>query len=354
MSQLYVLCNRMTAPYLANPEQAAPAAAQRVLLLGATGTIGRATARALVAAGHDVVCLLRPRRGVKSLAGDPQLAACLSGAQMHWGDPTDPASLWADGFAGATFDAVVSCMASRTGAPKDAWRVDYQAHEYALAAAKAAGVRHFVLLSAICVQKPKLAFQQAKLAFEKSLMASGLTYSIVRPTAFFKSLSGQLERVKKGKPFLIFGDGKLTACKPMSDEDLGQFIAACLDNPDCHNRILPIGGPGPAITPREQGEFLFRLLGQPPRFKSVPLGLLDVIIAALSVAGKIFPAAADKAELARIGRYYATESMLVWDGDKGRYDADATPSYGTQTLFDAYTQWAQGASAPERGDHTVF
>ena len=344
----------MTDSHAAAVSQARYPSAKRVLLLGATGTIGRATAKALVAQGHNVVCLLRPRRGVKSLAGDPQLAACLHGAQLHWGDPTDPASLAADGFAGAPFDAVVSCMASRTGAPKDAWRIDYQAHEDLLSAAQAAGVRHFVLLSAICVQKPRLAFQQAKLAFEKRLMASGLTYSIVRPTAFFKSLSGQLERVKKGKPFLIFGDGNLTACKPISDDDLGQFIAGCLDNLDCHNQILPIGGPGPAITPRAQGQYLFELLGKPPRFKSVPIGLLDFIIATLSLLGHIIPAAADKAELARIGRYYATESMLVWDAAHGRYDADATPSFGTQTLFDAYAQWAQGASAPDRGDHAVF
>ena len=32
-----------------------------VLLFGATGTIGHATADALVAAGHDVVCFVRPR-----------------------------------------------------------------------------------------------------------------------------------------------------------------------------------------------------------------------------------------------------------------------------------------------------
>ena len=58
-----------------------------------------------------------------------------------------------------------------------------------------------MLLSAICVQKPLLAFQQAKLAFEKELVASVLVYSIVRPRAFFKSLSGQAQRVKRGKPF---------------------------------------------------------------------------------------------------------------------------------------------------------
>jgi divinyl chlorophyllide a 8-vinyl-reductase len=52
-----------------------------------------------------------------------------------------------------------------------------------------------VLLSAICVQKPELAFQHAKLAFERALIDSGLAYTIVRPTAFFKSLSGQVDRV---------------------------------------------------------------------------------------------------------------------------------------------------------------
>jgi divinyl chlorophyllide a 8-vinyl-reductase len=54
-----------------------------------------------------------------------------------------------------------------------------------------------VLLSAICVQKPLLEFQRAKLKFEAELQATAeadpsLTYSIVRPTAFFKSLGGQV------------------------------------------------------------------------------------------------------------------------------------------------------------------
>ena len=232
--------------------------------------------------------------------------------------------------------------------------VDHQAHLWVLQAAQASGVQHFVQLSAICVQKPLLAFQHAKLAFEKALMASGLTYTIVRPTAFFKSLSGQLERVKKGKPFLIFGDGKLTACKPISDDDLADFIAGCLNDPSRHNQILPIGGPGPAITPFEQGESLFQLLGKPPRFKSVPVGMLDVIIGVLSVLGKVIPAAADKAELARIGRYYATESMLVWNASAHQYDPEGTPSHGRQTLLDAYATWLQGEGAPDRREHAVF
>ncbi len=204
-------------------------------------------------------------------------------------DAADPVSLARDGFAGERFDAVVSCMASRTGAPKDAWAIDHRAQLNALEAAREAGVPHFVLLSAICVQKPLLAFQHAKLAFEAALIESGLRYSIVRPTAFFKSLSGQIERVRKGRPFLIFGDGALTACKPISDADLAHYIAGCLDDESRWNRILPIGGPGEAITPRQQGEALFAMLGRPPKFRSVPVALLDAIIGGLGALAAYRP-----------------------------------------------------------------
>ena len=326
----------------------------RVFVLGATGTIGLATVRALVHRGHEVVCFVRPRAGVGgSLAADDSVRL-LAGASVRFGDVSNPTSLARDGFRGEPFNALVSCLASRTGAPKDAWAIDHQAHLNALAAAQQAGVTQFVLLSAICVQKPLLAFQHAKLAFEKVLIESGLCYSIVRPTAFFKSLSGQIDRVRKGKPFLVFGDGTLTACKPISDDDLGAYLADCLDDVNRHNRVLPIGGPGEAITARQQGEQLFAALGQTPRFKQVPVALLDVIIAVLTTLGRVVPALAAKAELARIGRYYATESMLVLDPASGRYDAAATPSTGSDTLFDHYARLVRGEVTSERGDHAVF
>lgn len=326
----------------------------RVFMLGATGTIGQATVRALLRQGHEVVCLVRPRAGVAGRLTVDDSTRLLAGATVRFGDVTRADSLAQDGIRGERFDALVSCLASRTGAPRDAWAIDHQAHVLALDAARGAGVTQVVLLSAICVQKPLLAFQQAKLAFERALVDSGLTYSIVRPTAFFKSLSGQVERVRRGKPFLVFGDGTLTACKPISDDDLGDYLAGCLSEPQRHNRILPIGGPGPAITPRAQGGLLFRLLGQPPRFKQVPVALLDGIIGVLGTLGHVVPPLAAKAELARIGRYYATESMLVLDPATGRYSAEATPSYGRQTLQDHYAALLRGDATAERGDHAVF
>ncbi|MBZ8133177.1 NAD(P)H-binding protein [Afifella sp. IM 167] len=331
-----------------------PRATKRVLVLGATGTIGRATVRALLARGHEVVCFLRPRSGTDKVPVSEELARLLEGAELRFGDVTDPESLSRDGFAGERFDALLSCMASRTGVARDAWAIDYQAHSSALTAAKQAGVAEMVLLSAICVQKPLLAFQKAKLAFERELMESGLAWSIVRPTAFFKSLSGQVERVKAGKPFLVFGDGRLTACKPISDGDLADYLAGCLIEESRRNRILPIGGPGEAITPMEQGERLFALLGRKPEIRKVPVAILSSIAAVLGAASRLAPGLKEKAELARIGRYYATESMLVLDPKTGRYSAEMTPSHGTETLFDFYASLLAGEASVERGEHAVF
>jgi len=327
---------------------------KRIFLAGATGTIGRATARALVARGHELVCFVRPPRGARAAPTPVDWAVLLPGADVRIGQVTDPASLARDGFRGERFDAVVSCLASRTGVPQDAWAIDHAAHLQLLAAARDAGARQFVLLSALCVQKPRLAFQKAKLAFETQLMASGLAYSIVRPTAFFKSLSGQVERVRAGKPYLVFGDGRLTACKPIGDDDLAAYIADCVDDPARWNRVLPIGGPGPAQTPLQQAQALFALLGREPRIRHVPVALLDAIVAVLGALGHLAPALAAKAELARIGRYYATESMLVLDETTGRYDEAATPSTGRETLADYHARLLRGEATLERGEHAVF
>ncbi|MCX7262889.1 MAG: NAD(P)H-binding protein [Burkholderiales bacterium] len=329
-------------------------ARQRVLVLGATGTIGQAAVKSLLREGHEVVCFIRAKAGVNGKLSLQDWEAKLPGAIFRTGDVTDSKSLFQDGFAGERFETVLSCLASRTGNPKDAWAIDHAAHMLALNIAQNSGVKHFVLLSAICVQKPLLAFQHAKLAFEDALISSGMSYAIVRPTAFFKSLCGQIDRVRKGKPFLVFGDGQLTACKPISDQDLGNYLAQCVIDPALHNRILPIGGPGPAITPLQQGEYLFSLLGQTPKYSHVPVKMMDLIIGALSLLGYLIPALAQKAELARIGRYYATESMLVWDATLGRYDANATPSTGQETLWDCYQSLVSGQTSLERGDHAVF
>ncbi|WP_208995139.1 NAD(P)H-binding protein [Roseibium hamelinense] len=323
-------------------------------MFGASGTIGTAVQSALQNTGHEVVASTRPGQFKAPIPPGSAMARNEMGAAQCPVDVLDPASVAMAIEQFGPFDAVVSCMASRTGMPHDAWLIDHDAHMNVLLAAQAAGVPKFVLLSAICVQKPRLQFQFAKLAFENALKASGLAYTIVRPTAYFKSLSGQVARVLAGKPYLLFGDGRLTACKPISDSDLAAFMVKCLSDPESLNKLLPVGGPGPAVTPLEQGEYLFEALGARPRYKRVPVRLMDGIAGGLALAGTVVPKLSDKAEFARIGRYYATESMLVWDPEQKRYDASQTPEFGSDTLFTHYDALLAGTEVTALGDHSVF
>lgn len=323
----------------------------RIWLAGATGYIGRALAKELVARGHAVTAIVRP--GALERA-DALTRSALEGCRIVEAGLTDEDAL-SGALADAPVDAVFSCIASRTGVSEDAWRVDHDGNQALLGAARRGGARHFVLLSAICVQRPKLSFQHAKLAFEETLRASGMAYSIVRPTAFFKSLSGQVERVRAGKPFLVFGDGALTACKPVSEGDLARYLADCLEEPERRDRVLPIGGPGPAITPREQGEMLCRALGVEPKIRSVPVGLFAFVGALLAPLALVSRGAAEKAELARIGRFYATESMLLWDAEREAFSAEHTPETGTETLQAFYEAAARdGLEGQELGAAKVF
>jgi divinyl chlorophyllide a 8-vinyl-reductase len=315
----------------------------RVLLFGASGSIGQALAAELRRRGVDCVAVRRP--GAAPLPGLPGLQERLL---PGFGEPALLEGVWR----GERFDTVVSCLASRSGVPADAWAVDHDAHQALLRCALRQGAERFVQLSAICVQKPQLAFQQAKRAFERSLMASELDWAIVRPTAYFKSLSGQLARVRQGRPFLVFGNGRQTACKPISDADLARYLADTLAAPG--RRLLPVGGPGPAITPRDQAALLATLLGRPVHCRSLPPWAMDGIVAGLDGAARLHPPLAAKAALARIGRYYARESMLLWDAAAQRYDAEATPATGRDTLADHYAGLLQGRLADARGAHAVF
>lgn len=119
----------------------------------------------------------------------------------------------------------------------------------------AVDARHFVLLSAFCVKNPWLQFQQAKLKFEADLQAQGkMTWTIVRPTAFFKSVSGQLEVVQQGAPFVMFGDGEVTRCNPIAEAELAQYLVDSVADKSRENKIINLGGPDEPLTMKKQGE----------------------------------------------------------------------------------------------------
>ncbi|GMH35648.1 hypothetical protein BSKO_03516 [Bryopsis sp. KO-2023] len=324
----------------------------KALVVGSTGYIGKFVVKELVNRGYDVTAFAREKSGVKGATSQDDLVKEFPGVNFMFGDVTSVDSIKSVG----PVDVVISCLASRTGGKKDSWLIDYQATKNALDAGQELGAKHFVLLSAICVQKPLLEFQRAKLKFEADLQEQeDVTWSIVRPTAFFKSLAGQIELVKKGNPYVMFGDGTLAACKPISESDLAAFIVNCVTEEDKVNQVLPIGGPGKAYTALEQAKMQFKFAEKDPKYIKVPVAIMDAIISVFKFLEQFFPGLEDPTEFASIGRYYATESMLVYDAEKGEYDADATPSFGEDTL-EAFFEKAikEGLEGQELGDQAIF
>lgn len=305
------------------------------VIAGASGYIGKSTVREAVRQGYTTVALVRDASKATGMT------SFFEGAEVVECDVTDAAALTKTlidikAEKGAEVDAVISCLASRSGIKKDAYAIDYQATLNCLESGSdpAVNARHFVLLSAFCVKNPWLQFQQAKLKFEEALTTqSAMTYSIVRPTAFFKSVSGQLEVIEGGAPFVMFGDGEVTRCNPISEADLATYLIDSIVEKGRENKIINLGGPDEPLTMKKQGEMLFKATGKKEFFVYAPLWLFDTIIDSLQFLADKFKSEKldDAAELGRIGKYYAVEDMLTTEPDE---------KFGTMTLQDHYDKIA--------------
>lgn len=310
------------------------------VVAGATGYIGKSTVRESVRQGYKTVALVRDKKKVESEEGQLLYGTFFDGAKVVECDVCDVEKLTetfkeiSSDAPNGKIEAVISCLASRSGIKKDAYAIDYQATLNCLDAGRAVNARHFVLLSAFCVKNPWLQFQQAKLKFEAALQEQkDMTWSIVRPTAFFKSVSGQLEVIQSGAPFVMFGDGEVTRCNPISEADLATYLIDCITDKSRENKIINLGGPDEPLTMKKQGEMLYKAIGKEPNFFYAPLWLFDVIIDSLQWVADTFKSEKfeNAAELGRIGKYYAVEDMLTTDPNE---------KFGTMTLQEHYDKIA--------------
>jgi divinyl chlorophyllide a 8-vinyl-reductase len=237
-----------------------------VVVAGATGYIGNAVVQELVKRGYHTVALVRDSKNLESPENTAKYGKAFAGATVMECDVSNAQEV-ANIVASQSIpvDTIISCLASPTGTKSDAYKIDYQATKHCLDAGRSNGARHFVLLSAFCVRNPLLQLQQAKLKFEAELQdQTDMTYSIVRPTAFFKSVSGQLEGIQnQGVPYILFGDGAVTQCNPISEEDLGIFMCSCITEKTKENSILNIGGPDQPLTNQMLGEVRYDTVFSP-------------------------------------------------------------------------------------------
>ncbi|HET6944064.1 MAG TPA: NAD(P)H-binding protein [Gaiellaceae bacterium] len=239
-----------------------------ILVTGGTGFVGTHVVHALRARELPVRVLVRDRRrGTRALAW---------GAELVEGDVTEPASLH-DATDGV--EAVVHLVAIIKGSPADFERVMSQGARNVVAAAKSAGVRRFVLASALGLDertKDAVPYFAAKWQMERAVRESGIDHVILRPSFVFARDGGVLPtfvRVARFAPVTpIIGSGT-RRLQPIWIEDIAEYYARAVDEPSAVNRTFEVGGPD-VVTWNDLWERLKRVLGvRRPSFH-VPIGVM--------------------------------------------------------------------------------
>jgi uncharacterized protein YbjT (DUF2867 family) len=241
-----------------------------ILVTGGTGFIGPRVVHAL--RGRDL-----PVRALVRRPDDRPAATLVSwGAELVHGDVTD-----ADGLRRALegCDAVVHLVAIRQGRPEEFRRVMEEGTRDLVAASREAGVRRFVLMSALGTSqetKDLVPYYHAKWEQEQTLRGSGIEHVIFRPSFAFARDGGilptfrKLARLTPVTPIIGSGEQRI---QPIWIEDVAAYFAQSVDHADAANRVFELGGPD-AVSWNEFWERLKKALGMRRPSVHVPVGLM--------------------------------------------------------------------------------
>jgi NADH dehydrogenase len=275
-----------------------------VLVTGATGFIGPHVVHALRAREVPVRALVRDRSRGSRLAA--------WGSELVEGDVTDPASLRA---ALAGVDTVIHLVAIIKGSRADFERVMAQGTRSLVAAAEAAGVRRFVLASALGVNehtKDRVPYFAAKWEMERAVKESPVEHVILRPSFVFGKDGGVLPtfvRLARFAPVTpIVGPGT-QRLQPIWVEDLAEYYARAIDLPQAAGRTFEVGGPD-APTWNEFWERLKRVLGSGRPSLHVPFGVMR-LQAALTERLPGAPVTRDQLTMLQLGDNVVTTTDAV-------------------------------------------
>ena len=206
-----------------------------ILIVGATGLLGHATALPLLHQGHAVRALVRDRAKTAELQR--------AGAEIYIGDLTDPRSLE---LACKGVERVFACAHSMLGRGNYASaQVDHVGHSALVAAARDAKVEHFVYTSLMGARESHpIDFFRTKHEIESVVKGSGMGYTILRPSAFMEHhvhrFNGQM-LLERGFTVII-GPGT----KPrnfVAVRDVAPFAVQALSEDGLSGRTIEIGGP---------------------------------------------------------------------------------------------------------------
>jgi uncharacterized protein YbjT (DUF2867 family) len=241
-----------------------------ILVTGGTGFIGLKVVHALRAQDRDVRCLVRR----------PDKAGPLKtwGCELVQGDVATAGGLQA---AAEGCDAVVHLVSIIAGRPSDFRRVMTDGTQNVVAEARAAGVRRFVLMSALGLSEQTrtlVPYYGSKWDMEQAVRASGLEHVIFRPSFVFGRDGGVLplfvRQVRWSPVTPVIGNGE-RRLQPIWVDDVAAFFAAAIDLPEAANRTFDLGGPE-RVTWNELYQRIARTLGKQRRRMHLPVSVARV------------------------------------------------------------------------------
>ena len=275
-----------------------------ILITGATGFVGPHVVHALRAEGRDLRALVRDDADAGRLHA--------WGCETVVGEMTDAASLRR---AVEGCDTVVHLVAILTGTPRDFELVMSQGTRDLVAAARDAGVRRFVLMSALGTDewtKDLVPYYGAKWEMETAVKESGLEHVIFRPSFVFGREGGalaQFRRIAKLAPVTpIVGPGT-QRIQPIWVEDVAAYFAAAIDKPEAANRTFELGGPD-IVTWTEFWSRLKQAQGARRPSVHVPVGLMRMQAAVLEKLPKP-PVTRDQLKMLAAGDNVVSNSDAV-------------------------------------------
>jgi uncharacterized protein YbjT (DUF2867 family) len=235
--------------------------AMNVLVVGVTGLLGAEISRRLKAGGHAVSGLVRPGSSREATVRE-------LGVEVRSGDLKNPASLEA---ACQGVEAIVSTATAVTsgGSGNSLAAVDGQRYASLLEAAKAAGVRRFVYVSASPKYGESSPLVLHKRATERLVKASGLDYVILQPSFFMDIwFSPALGWDLKAGKAQIFGAGD-APISYIALGDVAAYAVAVLEASGAKKLVIPLGGPE-AISPREALAVVEKVVGRKFKVTTLP------------------------------------------------------------------------------------
>lgn len=233
-----------------------------LLIVGATGTLGRQVTRRALDEGYEVRCLVR----------SPRKATFLKewGAELVTGDICRPETLPA-ALEGVT--AIIDAATARATDSLSIKQVDWEGKVNLIQAAKTAGVDRYIFFSILDAEKfPKVPLMQIKTCTEKFLAESGLNYTILRPCGFLQGLIGQYAiPILEGQSIWVMGDTAPTAY--MDTIDIAKFAVRALKVPETEGKTFPVVG-SRAWGAEEIIQLCERLSGKEAKITRMPIGVL--------------------------------------------------------------------------------